>query len=223
MNIPLPWSNAAAAAERLLQEHQLSEAELEVQTEVEEPMCEDATPVHTFQGRNVIGWQSSLLANLGRAYNVSGYYSWTYKDGKQVSCYKAVGRPSDVATMRYQFAWFVTEITRLRHLLGKGQGKTWGNSFYLGAAHAIGEALGKTRREVRAQATGSALMVLDNRMEKASALKKALHPDLVSRSSSSPTNFDPGGYHAGKRAGAGLSPKQALSGGSVPLLGGRKG
>lgn len=68
-------ANAAAAAERLLQEHRLSEAELEANdVETVGGAEEDAAPVDTL-GEKITRWKDLLLAALCRGHGCSWYFS----------------------------------------------------------------------------------------------------------------------------------------------------
>jgi hypothetical protein len=199
---------AAAAAERLIQEHNLSEAEL--QTEEDVPVTREDTA--TF-GKHVANWQSNLLFHLGRAYQCSGFYART-GNGFVFRCY---GRPQDIETLRYQYAFFTAEITRLAASQCKGQGRTYHNSFRLGAVKAIGEALKTANHDARKQATSSALVVVDQRADLAKATRDKENPDLRNSSGGS-SNINGQAYAAGQRAGANINQRTAIGQGGTRLL-----
>jgi uncharacterized protein DUF2786 len=202
---------AAAAAEKLIQEHSLSEAELEVGAAgLDDPvLCEEAA---VLPGRKLATWQTQLLVVLCQSYQCSGFYrrsvarNGALRSEEPGSRFMAYGRKQDVEMLRYQFAWFSAEVTRLALKFGQGQGRTYANSFRLGAVQAISASLFEARRAARNQASSQALVLVDSRAEKALAQRDQDHPDLVTRSRSA-GNVDPEGYAAGQRAGALLSQK----------------
>lgn len=201
-------ASAAKIAEKLIQEHCLAEAELEITLGSQETPHEDGVPLTDWNQR-ATNWQSFLLSHLTKAYNCTGIHSW--KHGKYN--FYAVGRPSDIATVRYQYAFFTAELTRLclglaPDGMGRGEGKRWHNSFYLGGVSSIGDSLKSAKQEVRAQASSSALAVIDIHMEEALAVRAKLYPDLQSRSTS--VSLDSNAYAIGKRAGSTLQSKPGL-------------
>ena len=204
---------AAAAAERLIQEHNLSEASVQVESE-EEPVTHDV--VADVGGFRIVTWQSHLLHYLGRAYQACGFFQRKRGEGY---VYKAYGRPADLATLRYQFAFFSAEITRLAALECKGRGKTFANSYRLGAVAAIAEALSTVQRETRAEASSSALVVVDRRTDLAREARDNQNPDIKTRATSA-SRLDGEAYAAGKRAGARINQRGQLGASGTRLLGG---
>lgn len=206
---------AAAAAERLIQEHNLTEASVQVETDGDgEPVTHDV--VADVGGVRIVTWQSYLLHYLGQAYQTCGFFQRKRGEGY---VYKAYGRPADLATLRYQFAFFSAEITRLAALECKGRGKTFANSYRLGAVTAIAEALSTVRRETRASAVSSALVVVDRRAELAQEARDNQNPDIKTRSAST-SRLDGEAYAAGKRAGARINQRGQLGANGAKLLGG---
>lgn len=210
---------AASAAERLIQEHNLSEAELSVNEE-DEAVTYDAISEH---GSKIATWQSNLLWHLARAYQCCGFFRFfrvhVTVGYETTHRYVAYGRKQDLETLRYQFAFFTSEIDRLA-AGGRGFGRTWLNSFRLGAVSAIGEALYETRKVTRAAASSTALVVVDRRAEVAEKKRNEDHPDLRSKKSSS--RIDETAFAIGKRAGASINQKSALGSAGERLLGGRR-
>lgn len=210
-------ANAARTAERLIQEHCLAEAELEVIEGSHEVAGEDGVPLTDWNQRRTV-WQDSLLYHLSRAYSCVGILK--HEHGK--FGYYATGRPSDIATMRYQFAFFVSELTRLSVLmapndLSRGEGKTWYKSFYMGAVKAIGESLATAKKETRAQATSNALSIIDKHMDESKSAFMQKYPK-THKMSTAPTNIDLDAWQKGHQAGSGLSPKPGLNPGVRGLL-----
>lgn len=210
-------ATAARTAELLIQKHALEEAELgAVSQEVLEAIVDDGSPLTDWGKRQKV-WQNVLLHALAQNYNCSNVLK--RKDGA-LNIY-TIGRPSDIAIMRYQFAYFVLELTRLSHLmapdnLGRGSGKTWYNSFYHGAVDAIISSLKSAREEVRKQASSTALVFINERMREVELLKAKLYP--WSKTVTTHSRFNPDAYEIGQLAGANLQAKPALAPGVRGLL-----
>jgi len=201
-------ASAAAAAERLIQEHDIAEAELHV-TEEEPCFFDAADPVASF-AKKVPTWQTILLASLSRQYHTAGIWIGPV--------YKVAGRPSDVATLRYQFAYFTAEVTRLALKHGKGKGRTWSNSFRNGAVSAIRDSLQTAKAEARAHATSTALAIVDSRATMAKQALTTAFPSVRKRSvNAGSLNGD--GFEAGKQAAAGINQRSQLTASGVRMLG----
>jgi hypothetical protein len=212
-------ANAAAAAERLIQEHRIAEAELESDTE------ENIAPITDYlvePGTSAISWRSQLITALCRAYSCA---VWQASKRDETSyrtklAWGVVGTPADVETVRYQYAYLTTEIVRLAasHPI-KLKGKREFNSFYLGACAGIRNAMSVATKAAREQAvaslsTSTALLRLDERLERA---KAALPKDLRSKGSfRSAISGD--AYEAGRSAGASIHQGARLGHGGTKLL-----
>jgi hypothetical protein len=226
---------AAGAAQRLMEEHRIDQAMISLDddesdgTPDEEDIRSWADEPLESSGR-LPGWKSQLAVAiagvngcqvfLGRAYKGDDY------DHPQTTLC-LVGRPSDVASVRYLFAYLTKEIDRLCKLHGRGLGRTWANSFRVGAVHTVRKRLKqaqeKARLDARSKLKGKgttalakldlALARVDKRALEAEAWMKE-HLKLTSARSSR-TRRDWDAYAAGKRAGGSID----LSG----PTGGRRG
>jgi hypothetical protein len=209
---------AAAAAERLIQEHNLSEAEITIQDAPPEACSADPTVIATW-GRSP-AWEGTLLAVLRRLYHCSALYVSGYQDdGKTVQRYTVFGRPSDIETLRYQFAWYSAEINRITAKASRGKGRTFANSFRLGTVDAICKALLAVQTETRAAATSTALAVVDKRAQDARTAMRTHFPRTVRRGvGGGRINRD--AFGQGQEAGRGIGQRTALgNAGGVRLLG----
>lgn len=126
---------------------------------------------------------------------------------------KLIGRASDVQTVRYLYAWMVSEIERLAKRDCAGNGRTWFNNFRLGAVETVckklRESAARTVEAVKQEAwqSGAGAIVL---VEKSLAViqqqerecedygKRVLH--LRARSASR-TNYNASAREAGRKAG----------------------
>lgn len=196
---------AAAAAERLIQEYNLSETDLRPATD--ELPCDEWL---ASGARRIPTWIRGLRAGLTRAYQCRGI-----NDGRR---YRVFGRREDIDTFTFQMAFYTTEITRLAARSGKGKGRTWSNSFRIGAAEAICNAIKTANSQVRAAATSTALAVVDKRMQASQQALAKAYPHTKKTTVGS-QNLDRGGYEAGQRAGAGISQRSQIGAGGMRLLG----
>lgn len=209
-------ASAAAAAERLIQEHALHEAQL-CEDEEDEIPIDPEEPIDTF-GSKTPSWRSSLLAGLAKQYRCACWLTRGRNNGKRETYFRAVGRPSDLDVFRYQAAFFTSEILRLTEREGKGQGRTWRNSFAHGAVSAVLEAMRTANQEARSTATGAALVRVDVAAAKALALRDTIVPSLR-KGSASRYSLDGSAYAQGRRAGAGINQRSQIGAGGMRLLG----
>lgn len=198
-------ANAAAAADKLLQEYRLSEAELESTNgplSTRETANLDPEPIVSWN-RRVTSWQSSLSAMLARHYSCSAIV-----DNKNNPKILVVGRPSDISTVRYMYSWLSLEISRLSHLYCKGYGKSYSDSFCKGAVVGIREAMFAAEKAVRAQQTSQALTIVDRRAIESRSKLEQIYPNLRSRHSTGATHSS--AFHNGMEKGRSISNRNGL-------------
>jgi hypothetical protein len=180
---PHEAANAAAKADELMQQHRLSEAEVEAVVQGKgdrnETIEEDADPLCSFFEAQA--WRLTLSRGLCQAYGVAFWLDLT-KDvlGKPIRKLIMVGRRSDVEMVRTLYAWLSTEITRLMLADAKGKTLHWRSSYCEGAAEGVVVSLGAQRASQR-PATGhgsKALVLLDDRYEESRRRMYELHPNL---------------------------------------------
>jgi hypothetical protein len=208
-------ATAAKIAAKILQENALIEADIEFISGSSELPIEDATSA-AFWGSKQVVWQNVLLTNLCTAHSCSGIIK--HKDS--ALGYYLIGRPADIATIKYQFLYFVVELNRLAILLApkmsRGEGKSWHNSFYTGAGHAISEALKAAKTEAQVSATSTAMVIINRHSEEANALQAKLYPKA--KVVQHHVNINRDGYNAGYKAGSSLNTHGQIGGGSKGLL-----
>ena len=199
---------AAAQAEALLAKYQIDEASI-VSSDVSESI-EQHDPLWT--GKLNETWRGSLVAGLSKDH---GCATVATRDGKGIT-YRIAGRRSDVEIVRYMFAWLTVEIERLaQHEKGRAD-KT---AFRYGAATGVLRAMRAARaEEVKAAPAGaSAAIVLSSRHDES---MNFLQKSLGGRFGNSRTSrVAQDAFRRGLSAGAGISNRSALTGGSTRLLG----
>jgi hypothetical protein len=204
---------AAAQAEALLQNHRLDEAALEAHGPPTES-AEQASEPLAWHKQHLSWWRVALGGVLVKSHGCTGYV--TTREGRR--CQVIVGRPSDIATVRYLYAWLSTEIARLCEAHGRGRGRSWRHSFCMGAVSVIGEAMSSAKTEARQAATSTALVALDNRDREARALLQRLEPNL--RQARGGGSRDRDAYARGQEAGRSIHLGGAIPGASsAPMLG----
>jgi len=217
---------AAAAADRLIQEHGLQQAQFEADgTEPAEKPAEDTSPLTSWH--RLPTWRKILTSGLVRHYSCAGFLTWSLGQGGYV--YKVVGRPSDVASVRYMLGWLTVEIERLAQL-NKGQGKAFLDSFKRGAVNGVMSKLTESKEAQRAQVkvvsaikpeVSAALAIYDRRKDDAKAELHRLYPDVAEREKrrrggghyAGPSRYD--AYSEGQRAGRNIHVGSALGGGTT--------
>jgi hypothetical protein len=202
---------AAAAADRLIQEHGLVEAQLAAEGKGDSEQPNEDPDALVRWGRRAPAWQLRLAVGLIRHYNCACYREQTYRQssghGQQL---KIIGRPSDIASVRYMYAWLVVEIDRLAHK-HKGNGRSFISSFRQGAVHGVLSAMREEKERARQQATSAALAIYDNRKGEAEERLKALVPDLrKGRHQRDPSDLQ--AWAEGRRAGANIHRGEKLAG-----------
>jgi hypothetical protein len=218
-------ATAAALADKLIQQHKLEEAELEAGTG-ERSERPDEAPDPLLQERRATTWKWRLASGLARHYDVALYRQSVLDSAESgrdflaqpprrgvVSALRMVGRPSDLAALRWMFAWLSTEIEQLAGRAVVGRGRRWGNAFRIGAVSTVVTALAQSKAALEPGACASnASIILAQRGEQADRRMRELHPDLgVARLGSA---TDAHGFEAGKLAGHSID----LNGPKTPRL-----
>lgn len=214
---------AAAQAEALIAKYRLEEAQIGV--------SDAAAPAESIEESGECldrfvrdaAWRRSLRATLVRHYGCAGYMAWRFSPAEKRGAweYVVIGRPSDVAALRYMLAWLTSEIARLSQA---ERGRAGRNAFCVGAVRGFGNALYVAQRETEETHTeahgNSAAMVLASRSKEATAWRDQKHPDMKTQRTSAARVSDAGAYHRGKAAGERLHGRGgALPAGNSRLLG----
>lgn len=161
-------ATAAAIAEKLCQEHRISEAMLDAQVEASGPVEAD---VDAFQ--KIEPWKSYLLTDLAKLHGCEVVYLRTKGRGYEAVAY---GTDSDLATLKEMYDWLVSEM--LKQAEAGPSSPRWRKSFLLGASEGIREALKEGAKQARKEAPSTALAILDARLQAAHKAVKEKHGRL---------------------------------------------
>lgn len=152
-------SNAAAAAQRLIEEHRLDEAlldagessEADVPPPLDEPIRNDHDPVDKLKSR--VAWRGSLAQGIANANGCRMFW----RAGRTIH---VIGTPSRVAAVRTLYAWLSREVDRLGSEAARGRGRAYGHAWRVGCAERLAERLGEAARQGAAEAKAKALQRL---------------------------------------------------------------
>jgi len=208
-------SNAQALAQKLLLKYHVSEEELEGFSLTK---SETVTEVRTTgkSANNKIFWYNALAntvakANLCNLLTSGAGLIW-------------IGKPTDIEVAQYLFQTVVEDLTRICDLTwqivnyrqshlskyAKVHGKTWKNSFYVGANQTISERLNANLQQLRSSDNDiNALVVMNDHEIK--EYMKVKYPRLTYSSSNS--RRDRSGFEAGKEAGRSIQFRQGVGAG----------
>jgi len=207
---------AAAAANRLIDQYRLSEADLESTTDSVEPIEEDAG--YIYESGRINPWKSQLVSVLIRHYGLAAWNDTDFSTGRQVSRYRLVGRKSDITIAKYMFSWLTTECQRLSDREAKGKGRIYVGSYCLGFVNGVAAQLRLSRTDAQKGASSSAIVKIDSRSEEAEQVMRQLHK-LRSKKATSSSHIDYSAFSAGKNKGESLHLGASLGEGGTKLLG----
>jgi hypothetical protein len=164
---------AMCAAQRLIDQHRLTVAEIEAKTKqvkehaefFDEPLC---------KGKLIANWKIRLASVLA-VYN--GCDTLTKRSHQKLSKRLVsseiviVGRLSDVQNVRFLFAWGLVEIQKISKRHCKGKGRKYYNSWYNGVVTGIDRQLERHKSSLEQMPVSQmALTRLDDRLNEAKEL-----------------------------------------------------
>lgn len=227
-------ANAAGKAQQMMEAHNIDLAMLPADddgnavTEEEVREFDGKEALHT--SARVASWQSQLSHRIAKSNGCSTFMGHTYDPDshKYLRTLGIVGRPSDVATVRYLFQYLRGEIDRLCKKSARGKGRTWANSFRLGAVHEVGRRLKEAKEAARQEARekmealegdqttalarlDTALALIDRRLNDTKSWMDANMNLRSTRARSAQRDW--GAYESGREAGSSIS--LGSSGGSA--------
>jgi hypothetical protein len=197
-------ANAAfSAAERIIQTYRLTEAEIDQAARPES----DATPqgelILTWPDFDEPEWLSQLAHFLGSQYQCATLTDYNSPEGVY-----AVGRPEDIATLKYMLAWLGAEIARLGAIgaekIRNPRRRKWLEDFGAGALEGIELAFRKASKEARRASSQEAIRKLDGLQKTANRyLEKGFKNDTMTVEVGLDVKNEDA-YRRGRRTGADL-------------------
>jgi hypothetical protein len=146
---------AAAQAQRLMEQHRIDQAMLGLDKDAVEgdDVAEYDDDRALFHAPRLPTWRTRLAAAVARVNACQTFRStsWHDDEGRYVKCIGIVGTADNVATVRYLFKYLAGEIDRLCRREAAGRGRTWANSFRLGAVQEVRRKLNEAKARVRAE------------------------------------------------------------------------
>lgn len=211
-------ATAYAQAQALLTKHRLTMAEVEAAAntlEAGEQIIESASPL--YQGERVIHWKSNLACGIA-SFNGCKVFFRTFRYPEKKVVYVVVGRPSDITVVRYFFQSICVQIDLLcknAMSCGLGNGKTFSNSFRLGAVETVLERLEAAHQQVRTEYSGSAALVLVNKKDAEVAVWMDRTIGKLKGLAGSPSRRDLSAIRLGRQAGRSVSLNRAIDPGGI--------
>lgn len=207
---------AANAANRLIDQYRLSEADLATSIEMEEPIEEDQG--YIYETGRLTPWKNTLVNVLVKHYGLAQWNDADYSKGRMFTRVKLVGRKSDITIAKYMFAWLTSECQRLSDREAKGKGRIYVGSYCLGFVRGVAEQLQVSRADAQKDASSTAIIKINQREEEANKFMNQLHK-LKKSGTASHVHIDYGAYSAGKTKGESLHLGSSLGAGGTKLLG----
>ncbi len=190
---------AAAAANKLIDQYRLSEADLELTSQKSEEEIEEDSEI-AYETGKITEWKRLLLTYISNHYGCYLYNNIDRTTGRKVSKYKLIGRRSDIAITKYMFNWLLLECSRLSLQEAKGKGRVYVASYCLGFTHGVNKQLQSSRQEITTTAS-NALVKLNNRRTEAELFAFKNISGLKSIRASSSASLNHAGYFAGNEKG----------------------
>ena len=204
-------STAAAAAQKLMTQHRISAAEVEGHS-TSSGQVEEILNTEFASEKSLIPWKSRIASGLAKANGCEIYHGRHHTGVKTMY----IGPASGLATMQYMYQYLVREVDRLAAAeRGRpGVDRTYLTSFRYGAAKTIAERLQESAQETMAEASGTALAVINRDEERV----KEVLASMALRPTKTRLN-DKTGYERGRAAGktVNLNTGKALGKGSDRL------
>lgn len=228
-NNPNEAAAAAAAASRIAQQHRISQAEIESAMNTNaEGIRIDKEPIYKF--KKEVQWKASLLNALVSFYGCymyrdtfdwgpvknekvvrkkdeSGHTDWVkeYVYAWKEYGFCIAGRDSDIQIVRFMFSWISVEFTRLSVIDCKGKGKSYSNSWLMGAVDGLRQQLRELKETMKQEAQknnqSSAMVLLDARGLEARQFTEAAIKLVTRKIAANNTSYDSGAFYKGREKG----------------------
>lgn len=210
-------TNAAAAANKLIDAYRLSEHDLAIDNAESDPIIEDDS--YIYETGRIIPWKNVLIHVLTTHYGVAHYIDAHYPEGRKVSKFKLVGRTSDIHIVRYMFAWLIAECQRLADSQVKGRGRVVVASYCEGFVTGLASQLQTSRKEVQQTVSSEAITKLDSRLEESRNFMYQKYSDIKQVKAKSHVQRDVSAFIAGQQQGKNIHLGAAMGGSKTKLLG----
>jgi hypothetical protein len=209
-------ANAAAAANKLIDQYRLSEHDIAVEHSESDPIIEDDS--YLYETGRVTPWKNTLIHVLTTHYGVAHYIDAHFPEGRKVSRFKLVGRTSDIHIVRYMFAWLISECQRLANSQVKGQGRVVVASYCDGFVTGLASQLQVSRKEAQQNVSSEAIIKLDSRLQESRNFMYQKYSDMKKVKAKSQAQRDLGAFVAGQQQGKNIHLGSALGGSKTKLL-----
>ncbi len=217
-------ASAAAIANKLILQFQISETQLALHTQAQEQRAEaESNPEQMFDDADafyvsarVTQWKLELAQLLAKHYgcaiwNDKAYHISEAGTNRGVSRYRLIGRKDDIQVVKFMFSWFMTEIVKLCDNECRGNGLNYRDSYCKGAVKGIEKLLEYTRAAAMHEAAlagkSQAIELIQNRHKLATAYMhrkyRLLNPHV--RRGIDPNAFERG-YEVGSYIGRHAAP-----------------
>lgn len=207
---------AAHAANRLIDQYRLSNADLEIESSIQELLEEDEG--YIYESGKVTPWKQQLMRRLISHYGLYHWNDTSFATGRQVSRFRLVGRRSDIEIAKYMFAWLTMECQRLSNMEVRGHGRVAVSSYCEGFVKGISDQLSLSREEAKKEATSEAIVRIDARSAEAEKYLYQIRTNLVIAKSKSYRRINPTAFAMGKIRGEEIHLGKSLVTGNVTKL-----
>jgi hypothetical protein len=203
---------AYKAAQKLLSEHRLSMADVELFSDSDEEEIEESKDA-LYVGKRAITWKGILARGIANCNGCDVFWSsdWCVASNSMKKRLTVVGRKSDITIVQWLFhsVSFQIEIFSKSALVANGGGgKTFSNNFKKGATSSVLSRLREAKKEVEQEYEGTKAMVLVSRKDEDVARYMS---SLPLRGGKAYSRYDSAGYSAGVAAGKRVN----ITGGSI--------
>ena len=213
---PNEAANAAAAANKLIDQYRLSEADITTEQGETDPLVEDDG--YIYETGKITPWKAALVRTLAAHYGVAHFNAIHYPEGRKVSRFKLLGRKSDIEITRYMFSWLMMECQRLANAQAKGLGRVFAASYCEGFVNGVAIQLHSSRQEAQKTATSAAIVKLDARLKESTDFMYTNY-NLRKAKAVSQGQRDMRAFVAGEQQGKNIHLGQSLGTGKMRLLG----
>ena len=209
---------AAGIANKLIAEHNISVAELEIQAGSSEPIIE--ADGFIYETGRIIPWKRTLAVILAKNYGCAIFNSIDPDSKRKFSRFQLVGRASDIGICTYMFAWLDATIQKLSDIECKGKGKVYAQSYCQGFVTGIQLQLVSSRKEAETSGSTAAITLVNSRLDEADKWMRSQHK-LDKNKSTSQSRVNLQAYQQGQEAGKNIHLGQSLSSGTKALTSGK--